>query len=70
MTKKKLTDKQNDALETIKQFIEARHMTPTYKELSDILRIWPNAVRDRLKVLEKLGYLKLTPNIARGIVLL
>jgi len=70
MDKRTLTDKQATALGTIQHYIALYHIPPTYKELSEIMGIRPNAVRGRLLVLESLGHLELIPNIARGIVVL
>jgi SOS-response transcriptional repressor LexA len=63
-----LTDRQASVLETIQEFIERRGISPTYRELGELLAInSPNGIRAHLLALERKGYIEHTPIAARGI---
>lgn len=67
----KLTDKQKKVLEAVDAFIKENNYPPTHTELKNILGYSSaSAIVDFLIALEKKGYIKRTPNIARSIVVL
>jgi len=67
----KLTDKQASVLGYMQHFKRVNDFMPTYKEIQMGLKFKsPNAAVDHCKLIEKKGYIRITPNIARGIVLL
>ena len=68
---KKLTDKQAGILAYIKGFIDANGYSPIAKEIQSQFG-WAsqNAAIEHLNAIEKKGYIKRTPKIARSIVVL
>jgi SOS-response transcriptional repressor LexA len=64
-----LTDKQKDLLKEIYDFREKNGYPPTLEELSKKLNKTKKAIADQLKLIEKKGYIKIIPRIARGIVI-
>jgi repressor LexA len=65
-----LTKSQQQVLNTVHEYIAEHSYPPTLKELSDLLEVNINAVRDRLKVLSRKGVIRITPNVSRGLELL
>lgn len=65
-----LTNRQKQILDFIKRFIETNQYPPTRQEIMrefDIVGYF--AVHNHLHILENKGYIKIIPNIARGIIL-
>jgi len=65
-----LTESQQKVLNILREFIAEHSYPPSLQELSDILQVNINAVRDRLKVLSRKGVIRMTPNVSRGLELL
>lgn len=70
-TLKPLTEKQNSIFEYIKKHINDLGYSPTSKEIQKHFDFNSgNAAYEHLKWIEKKGYIKRTPKIARSIVVL
>lgn len=68
---KELTIKQKLVFEAIKEFIDKNSFPPTCNELKNMLGYSsPNSITGHLDFIEKKGYIKRTPAIARSIVVL
>jgi repressor LexA len=65
-----LTEKQARVLEFITQWIQEQGYPPTFQELAQELRLTEKNARDYVLILERKGYLRRQPNVARGITLL
>jgi repressor LexA len=65
-----LTEKQARVLARITQWIRDRGYPPTFQELAQELRLTEKNARDYVLILERKGYLRRQPNVARGITLL
>jgi repressor LexA len=65
-----LTEKQARVLACIAQWIRDRGYPPTFQELAQELRLTEKNARDYVLILERKGYLRRQPNVARGITLL
>lgn len=71
MDKKPLTDRQSSVLGYLNDFKAYNDRMPTYKEIADGMQFKSvNSATCHVKAIEKKGYLGITPNISRGIVLL
>ena len=70
MTADALTDRQREVLAAIEQYIRAYGYPPSFRELGALMGVTStNAVEDVLAALERRGYIRRTPRIARGIVI-
>ena len=68
---KKLTDKQSAILTYIKDYIVSNGYSPIAKDIqSQFGYASQNAALEHLNAIEKKGYIKRTPKIARSIVVL
>jgi repressor LexA len=65
-----LTEKQARVLASIAQGIRDQGYPPTFQELAQELRLTEKNARDYVLILERKGYLRRQPNVARGITLL
>jgi repressor LexA len=65
-----LTAKQARVLEFIAQWIQERGYPPTFQELAHGLDLTEKNARDYVLILERKGYLRRQPNVARGLTLL
>ncbi len=65
-----LTEKQFKILLFLNEHIDRLGFPPSLREAADYFSISIKAVQDYLKALDKKGYIKLTPGIARGLELL
>jgi repressor LexA len=65
-----LTEKQARVLARITQWIRAQGYPPTFQELAQELHLTEKNARDYVLILERKGYLRRQPNVARGITLL
>lgn len=66
-----LTPRQLHTLQEVEAFLSAHNYPPTRAELAQLMGLAsPNAAQEHLEALDKKGYIKLTPNTARGIRLL
>ncbi|ASN71551.1 hypothetical protein 9F2_45 [uncultured Caudovirales phage] len=66
-----LTPRQLQTLQEVEAFLSAHNYPPTRAELAQLMGLAsPNAAQEHLEALDKKGYIKLTPNTARGIRLL
>jgi len=64
----KLTARQSELLDFIKDYIRTEAMPPTIVEIAGAMGITsPNGVRDHLKALERKGAIELIPHASRGI---
>jgi repressor LexA len=64
-----LTAKQSHVLDCIARWINDQGYPPTFQELAQELHLTEKNARDYVLVLERKGYLRRQPNVARGIVL-
>jgi repressor LexA len=65
-----LTVRQREIFEFIREFIGERGYPPSVREIGDHFRIYPRAVFDHLKALERKGYLKRQHSMSRGLEVL
>jgi repressor LexA len=65
-----LTPKQARVLDFISQWIQEQGYPPTFQELAHGLHVTEKNARDYVLILERKGYLRRQPNVARGITLL
>jgi repressor LexA len=65
-----LTEKQNRVLTCITQWVRDQGYPPTFQELAQELRLTEKNARDYVLILERKGYLRRQPHVARGITLL
>ncbi len=65
-----LTDRQKEILDFIKGFIKERGFPPSVREIGEHFNIYPRAVFDHLKALEKKGYLRREGSMSRGLEVL
>lgn len=65
-----LTEKQARVLDFIGHWIHEQGYPPTFQELAQELRLTEKNARDYVLILERKGYLRRQPNVARGITLL
>lgn len=65
-----LTERQREILEFIQGFIRERGYPPSIREIGGHFHIYPRAVFDHLKALERKGYLKRQGLMSRGMELL
>ncbi len=71
MRAEKLTDRQQEVLEHIREHIRRRGMPPSRSELArDLGLAFGSAVNYHLRALERKGWIELTPGLDRGIRLL
>jgi repressor LexA len=64
-----LTEKQAHVLACIAQWIRDQGYPPTFQELAQELHLTEKNARDYVLILERKGYLRRQPNVARGITL-
>ncbi len=65
-----LTDRQKAIFNFVKTFIRERGYPPTVREIGEHFDIYPRAVFDHLKALEKKGYLRRESSMSRGLEVL
>jgi repressor LexA len=65
-----LTAKQARVLACINEWIQEQGYPPTFQELAQELRLTEKNARDYVLILERKGYLRRQPNVARGMTLL
>lgn len=69
-----LTPRLLHTLQEVEAFLSAHNYPPTRAELAELAELMgmasPNGAQEHLAALEEKGFLKLTPNTARGIRLL
>jgi repressor LexA len=65
-----LTPRQREILDFVKEFILESGYPPSVREIGRHFRIYPRAVFDHLKALEKKGYLRRRHTTSRGIEIL
>ena len=64
---KKITEKQSNVLQFIILYIRDKGYPPSIREIGDRFGVNPRAVSGHITALERKGYIKTTPNVARGI---
>jgi repressor LexA len=62
-----LTERQKEIFNFVKTFIKTRGYPPSVREIGEHFQIYPRAVFDHLKALERKGYLKRESSMSRGI---
>ena len=62
-----LTSRQREIFDFVRIFIKERHYPPSVREIGEHFHIYPRAVFDHLKALEKKGYLKRRGSMSRGL---
>jgi len=68
MKTKKLTQRQSEVLDLIKNYMKENSMPPTRAEIARVLGFRSvNAAEDHLKALAKKGAIKILPGLSRGI---
>jgi len=67
--KVKLTKRQSQVLEVIRDFMSKNQIAPSVRELAKILEVTPSTVHKLLHILHSKGYIELKNNISRGIIL-
>lgn len=66
-----LTPRQLQTLQEVEAFLSAHNYPPTRAELAEAMGMASsNGAQEHLEALDQKGYIKLTPNTARGIRLL
>ncbi len=65
-----LTERQREVFEFVQGFMRERGYPPSVREIGDHFNIYPRAVFDHLKALERKGYLRRQSTMSRGIELL
>lgn len=65
-----LTKKQAAILAWIAAFVRKSGYAPSIDEIAAHFGIWRSGIQQHLGLIEKKGYIKRTPKIARGLVLL
>lgn len=62
-----MTDVQYATFMAIQRHIEEHGWPPTRAELGKLFKVNPNAIQCRLKSLERIGAIEISPGLARGI---
>jgi len=71
MNRDKLTDKQASVLGYLRHYHSVNGLMPTYQDISKGMGFKSiNASVDHCRLIAAKGYIKIIPNIARGIVIL
>lgn len=65
-----LTSRQKEIFNFVRTFIKTRGYPPSVREIANHFQIYPRAVFDHLKALEKKGYLKREGSMSRGLEVL
>jgi repressor LexA len=65
-----LTSRQEEIFNFVRAFIKERGYPPSVREIGEHFHIYPRAVFDHLKALEKKGYLKRRGSMSRGLEVL
>ena len=65
-----LTTRQREVFDFIQAFIKERGYPPSIREIGKHFHIYPRAVFDHLKALERKGYLKRRSSMSRGLEIL
>jgi repressor LexA len=65
-----LTSRQREIFNFVREFINKRGYPPSVREIGGHFNIYPRAVFDHLKALEKKGYLKRRGSMSRGLEIL
>src|SRR5512135_1532083 len=65
-----LTSRQREIFDFVRIFIKERRYPPSVREIGEHFHIYPRAVFDHLKALEKKGYLKRRGSMSRGLEIL
>ncbi len=65
-----LTSRQREIFDFVKRFVKERGYPPSVREIGQEFRIYPRAVFDHLKALERKGYLKRKGSMSRGLEIL
>jgi repressor LexA len=65
-----LTPRQKEIFDFVRAFIKERGFPPSVREIGEHFHIYPRAVFDHLKALEKKGYLRRQGSMSRGLEVL
>jgi repressor LexA len=65
-----LTSRQREIFDFIKKFIKERSCPPSVREIGEHFQIYPRAVFDHLKAIERKGYLRRRGSMSRGLEVL
>ena len=65
-----LTTRQKEVFNFVRRFIKERGYPPSVREIGEHFDIYPRAVFDHLKALERKGYLKRRGSVSRGLEIL
>lgn len=64
-----LTDKQTIIFRYIQKYQQANGYSPTRAEIAENFAMCANAANDHLRLIEKKGFIRIAPKVARGIVI-
>lgn len=62
-----ITEKQQDTLDYISEYLEDNGYPPSRMDIALNFDIAVNAAQERLKAIEKKGYITISPGVGRGI---
>lgn len=65
-----LTKKQADILRYVRNYSAEQGYAPTIPEIARFFKLYPSGAHQHLRLIEQKGYIRRTPNIARGLVIL
>jgi repressor LexA len=65
-----LTSRQKEIFSFVRTFIKEKGYAPSVREIGEHFKIYPRAVFDHLKALERKGYLKRRSSMSRGLEIL
>jgi repressor LexA len=65
-----LTSRQKEIFDFVRAFVRERSFPPSVREIAKHFNIYPRAVFDHLKALERKGYLKRQASMSRGLEIL
>lgn len=70
MTRPELTERQQELLDYIVASVHERGIAPTHREMAEYQGIALKTIVERVAALEKKGYVRKEPGIARGLKVL
>jgi repressor LexA len=65
-----MTSRQRDLIQFIGSHAESKGFPPTIREIASALSVSPSTVAEQFAGIERLGAIRRTPNVSRGIKIL
>lgn len=65
----KITQKQFNVLRAIKKHFDDIGIMPTYRDLGEIMNVTQPAIYGHCQALYKKGFIRIIPNVSRGIII-